>query len=117
MVDDHSLVRQAFVQLLSQVPDIEVVGEAADGQQAVAMARQLLPDVVSMDVSMAGMSGIEATRIIRAELPQIRVIGLSMFEESERAQAMLEAGALCYLTKSSPANALITAIRSTVQQV
>lgn len=117
VVDDHSLVRQAFVQLLSQVPDIEVVGEAADGQQAVAMARQLLPDVVSMDVSMAGMSGIEATRIIRAELPQIRVIGLSMFEESERAQAMLEAGALCYLTKSSPANALITAIRSTVQQV
>ena len=112
VVDDHNVVRQALVQLLGQARDIEVVGEAENGQEAVNRARQLQPDVVTMDVSMKGMSGVEATRIIHAELPQVRVIGLSMFEEGELANAMLQAGAVSYLTKSSPADILIATIRA-----
>ena len=113
VVDNHTLVRQSFVQLLmNQARDIEVVGEAADGQEALNMARQLQPDVVTMDVNMEGMSGIEATRLIHAECPKINVIGLSMFEESASAQAMLQAGAVDYLSKSSPATELITSIRT-----
>ena len=112
VADDHSIVRQAFVQLLNGFADIEVVGEVGDGETAVRMAHQLHPDVVTMDVNMGEMNGIKATQIIHDELPQIRVIGLSMFETSELAQAMLDAGAICYLTKSSPAEVLITAIRA-----
>jgi DNA-binding NarL/FixJ family response regulator len=95
--------------------DIEVVAEASDGQAAVDLVRSLQPDVVTMDVSMPGMDGVEATRLIHAEFPQVSVIGLSMFEESERAQAMRDAGAVTYLTKSGPPTALVSAIRACVK--
>lgn len=75
------------------------------------MAAKLLPDVILMDLSMPKLNGIEATQAIHKEFPQIRVIGLSMFEETERAQAMREAGAVCYLTKGGAAEALIAAVR------
>ncbi len=112
VVDDHLVVRQGFVQLLTEEPDIEVVGEAADGQTAVVLTRRLSPDAVIMDVEMPGMNGIEATRLIHGEFPAVRVIGLSMFGEAVQAAAMREAGAVNYLTKSAPSDALVAAIRA-----
>ena len=89
-----------------------MVSEAANGEQAVDLARRLLPDVLLMDVHMPKMSGIEATRLIHAELPDIRVIGLSMFEEVERAAQMREAVAVAYIPKSGQSGEVIAAIRS-----
>lgn len=115
LADDHAVVRQGIANLLADEPDIETVGQAADGQEAVDLAARLQPDVILMDVSMPKLSGVEATRAIRNELPEIRIIGLSMFEDSERAQAMRDAGAVSYITKSGPANVLIEAIRTAVK--
>jgi DNA-binding NarL/FixJ family response regulator len=117
LADDHMIVRQGLAQLLRAEADIEVVGEAADGRAAVTLAHQLLPDVVIMDVSMPVLGGVEATRLIHAELPQVRVIGLSMFQEAERASAILEAGAVQYLSKSGPSDLLIAAIRGCARRV
>jgi CheY-like chemotaxis protein len=111
LVDDHMIVRQGLARLLQSEDDIEVAGEAADGQSAVELARQLLPDVVVMDVSMPVMSGIEATRIITAELPFVKVIGLSIYHEADTAAAMREAGAVAYLNKGGRSQDLLTAIR------
>ena len=88
------------------------MGEATDGQTAVALARQLRPDVITMDIAMPGMDGIAATRAIHAEFPAIRIIGLSMFEEPDRAAAITEAGAVRYLTKSGLIEALVAAVRT-----
>ena len=112
LAEDHTLLRRVMAQFLGQEPDIEIVGEASDGESAVKLASQLLPDIVIMDLGMPKMSGLEATRAIRHELPQVRVIALSMYEEKERADAMLEAGASAYLTKTKSAQELIATIRS-----
>jgi len=112
LVDDHIVVRQGLTRLLQETNDVEVVGEASDGESAVRLVRELLPDIVVMDISMPGMNGIQATEIIHKELPNVLVIGLSMFEESEQAAAMKRAGAVAFVTKSGPADAVITAIRA-----
>jgi len=112
LADDHVVVRQGIANLLSDEPDIEIVGTAADGQEAVDLAPKLLPDVILMDMSMPKLNGIDATRIIHNELPEIHIIGLSMFEEAEKAQEMRDAGARSYITKSGPAEELIKAIRA-----
>ncbi len=114
VVDDHAIVRDGLVSLLQGCPDIVVVAQAADGQEAVNLARQVQPDVVIMDVSMPRMNGIEATRGIREQLPHVRVIGLSMHTEADMADKMRQAGAVIYLTKSGPPDDLITAIRASV---
>jgi PAS domain S-box-containing protein len=114
VVDDHKVVRQGLARLLAAEADIQIVGEAADGKAAVELARRLSPDVVTMDISMPVMNGIEATRAILAECPAVRVIGLSMFEEVEQAQAMRDAGAVAYLSKSGAADALVAAVRACV---
>jgi PAS domain S-box-containing protein len=114
LADDHAIVRQGMSTMLGYETDFEIVGGAADGQEAIELARQLLPDIILMDVSMPALNGIEATRTISREFPDIRIIGLSMFEDSERAQAMRDAGAMNYLTKSGPADKLINAIRMAV---
>ena len=88
--------------LLQAEPDIRVVGEASDGGAAVDLARQVKPDIVLMDISMPGMDGIEATKIIHKEMPRVSIIGLSMFQEGEQADAILRAGAVRYLTKTGP---------------
>ncbi len=117
LVDDHVVVRQGLSHLLREEPDIEIVGEASDGQTAIEMVSQFLPDVVTIDISMPGMDGIQATKTIHAEFPDVKVIGLSMFDEGQRGQAMLDAGAATYLAKNGPSEALVAAIRACARRV
>jgi PAS domain S-box-containing protein len=111
LADDHKLSRQVVTALLRDQPDIEVVGEASDGQMAVELALRTQPDVVVMDVAMPRLDGLHATRRITAELPHVRVIGLSMHAEAEIAEGMREAGAVAYLPKGCSSADLIAAIR------
>lgn len=111
LADDHTILREGLVSLLSQESDMEIVAEANDGPSSVELARRYRPDVIIMDISMPGLSGIEATRRIVADLPQTRVIALSMHEKEDMAAAMLNAGARAYLTKGGLVDALLAAIR------
>ena len=111
LVDDHKAMRDGLAGLLGFEPDIEVVGVATDGLEAVALAEALEPDVITMDVTMPGMSGLEATSIIAAKVPHARIIGLSMHFDYSVAAAMREAGAATYLTKGGPEEDLLAAIR------
>ncbi len=110
LAEDHIVVRQGLTLLLGAEPDIEVIAlVASDGMLALELARRTQPDVVLMDVNMAGMDGIEATRRITAELPRVRVVGLSM--DAHHAKAMMQAGAAEFLTKDCLADELLAAIR------
>jgi len=111
LVDDHEVVRQGLRALLAAQEDMEVVGEAPDGQRAVALAREISPDVVVMDISMPGMNGLEATREIVKRSPQIKVLVLTSYDDDDCVVQMTEAGAVGYLTKRSAANDLTEAIR------
>ena len=114
LVDDHPLVRDGIARLLREEPDIAIVGKAPDGKVALDIIRETNPDVVVMDVDMPVLDGIAATQLIRAAAPHIRVIGLSMFEESIEGEAIRGAGAIAYLAKSGPTRALVDAIRACV---
>jgi len=100
LADDHPLFREGLVSLL-RTRGIDVVGEASDGTEAVALARELLPDVVLMDLTMPGMGGLEATRLIKAELPEIRVVILTVSEADEDLFESIRSGAHGYLVKST----------------
>jgi DNA-binding NarL/FixJ family response regulator len=115
LVDDHRILREGLRSLLTQQPDIEVVGEACDGEQAVALALELVPDLVIMDVVMAGLDGVAATRRIRAECPGVRVIALSMHSDRRFVSEMLRAGAIGYLVKDSAFEELHQAVRSVME--
>jgi PAS domain S-box-containing protein len=110
LADDHTLFRDGMARLLNKEPNIKVVGQAADGRTAVELARKLTPHVILMDVSMPEIDGVEATRIIHQQAPHIRIIGLSMYEDEERAQVMYDAGAVGYKSKTCPAAELIAAV-------
>jgi PAS domain S-box-containing protein len=112
IVDDHKIVREGLAGLLQFESDMDVVGHAADGPEAIDLAHKLEPDVIIMDVNLGEMNGIEATKIITKQKPGIRVIGLSMHIDKSLAAAMREAGAAAYLTKGGPCEDLIGAIRS-----
>ena len=112
LADDHAVVREGLGVVLGRKTDIEIVGEAADGRAAVELARKLKPDIVLMDVSMPRLNGIEATRILHQEMPDVKVIGLSMFEELGRARRMLAAGAVLYLSKARASAEPVAAIRN-----
>jgi CheY-like chemotaxis protein len=109
--DDHHVMRNGLIELMGCYSDIHVVGQASNGREAVEKVRELKPDVVVMDVSMPDMDGIEATRLIKAELPEVRVIGLSMHEDEQIAKLMRQAGAESFITKTAPTDALLKAIR------
>jgi DNA-binding NarL/FixJ family response regulator len=107
LADDHGTVRDGLRELLAEQPQLEVIGEASDGLDAVAMAGAFRPDVVVMDVSMPRLDGIEATRRIRAEFPAIQVVGLSTDDRPEGRHAIEEAGAVAYFSKNDGAAPLI----------
>ena len=111
IVDDHSMVREGLKVFLSTSPDIEVVGEAADGAEAVALCPRLTPDVVLMDVLMPVMDGATATAQITAACPGIRVIALTSFVDETLVQETLDAGAISYLLKDSRPESLLQAIK------
>ncbi len=112
LVDDHAIVRQGLRTFLELQPDLQVVGEAGDGKQAVALVRDLLPDVVLMDLVMPLSDGVEATREITAIAPSVRVIVLTSFSEDEKVFASIKAGAQGYLMKDVLPQDLVIAIRT-----
>ena len=112
VVDDHQIVRDGLVALLGNLDDVEVVGSAADGREAVHVVAETEPDVVVMDIQMPHLDGIEATRFITGKHPAVRVVMLTMNEDDETILAALRAGASGYLLKGSGAEEVQTAIRA-----
>jgi two-component system, NarL family, response regulator LiaR len=112
LVDDHAVVRQGLRMFLSLDKELEVVGEASNGKEALALARQVQPDVVLMDLLMPGMDGIAATAIIRRELPDIEVIALTSVLEDRLVVDAIRAGAIGYLLKDTNADELCQAIKA-----
>jgi DNA-binding NarL/FixJ family response regulator len=112
LVDDHAMVRRGMRDFLALHDDLDVVGEAADGESGVALATELRPDVVVMDLLMPGVDGIEATARIRATLPGTEVVAITSFIEEDRVIAALEAGASGFLLKDAEADDLAAAIRA-----
>jgi two-component system response regulator NreC len=111
LIDDHTLFRQGIRTLLAAEPDLEIAGEAANAAEAVTAAQTLRPDVVLMDIGMPGMSSFEATRQIRKEHPETRVLFLSMYDDEDYLAECVEIGANGYILKDAPAEQLITGIR------
>ncbi len=112
LADDHAVVRQGTRELLTHEADLEVVAEAADGEEAVRLARAHVPDVVVMDIAMPVLNGIEATKQIKAFNPRISVLALTAYDDDQYIFALLEAGAAGYLLKNVSAEELIRAIRA-----
>lgn len=112
LVDDHAVVRSGLSTFLMTCDDMELVGEASSGEQALAMCERVKPDVVLMDLVMAGMDGATATHLIREKCPEIQVIALTSFKEQELVQGALQSGAIGYLLKDISADELANAIRA-----
>lgn len=112
LADDHAILIEGLRALLSYYNDVEVVGEAHNGTQAVASVAQLQPDIVLMDIAMPGMNGIDATQLIRQQYPRTRVLVLTQHEEKQYVLALLKAGASGYLLKGAVGSDLIKALRA-----
>lgn len=112
IVDDHGMVRRGLVAYLISDPDLEVVAEARDGQEAIQLCEQFQPDVILMDLVMPELSGVAATRIIHNRWPEVQVIALTSFQEKELVQEALQAGAISYLLKNVSGEDLAEAIRA-----
>src|SRR5271156_5377305 len=117
LVDDHILVRRGFRRMLEDDPEIEVVGEAGDGDEAVQLATRFNPRVVVMDFALPGMNGAMATRMIRKALPSTEVLMLSMHEEPTYVRSALDAGARGYLLKNAVDLELIDAVKQVASGV
>ncbi len=112
LADDHKIIREGLINLLKKQPDFEIIGEAEDGHAAVKKTKALKPDIVIMDIAMPGLNGIEATRQIKTEQPEVKVIALSMHSEKRFVAEMLNAGASGYLLKTSAFEELVQAIQA-----
>jgi len=115
IVDDHAIVRGGLGALLGTTADLEVVGEAADGEEAVRLAAELDPDVIMMDLSMPGMDGVQATRRVLEQNPAAHVLVLTSFSDHRRIMDALEAGAEGYLLKHSEPEVILSGIRAIIQ--
>lgn len=112
IVDDHAVVRTGLRFFVLAFDDLELVGEAANGEQALRMCLDLNPDVVLMDLAMPGMDGVSATRVVRQYCPDSQIIALSSFHQEDLVRQALEAGAISYLPKDTSADELADAIRA-----
>jgi two-component system response regulator NreC len=112
LADDHTLMRSGIKALLEDEPDIAIVGEAEDGREAVKLAHMLRPNLVLMDIAMPLLNGLEATRQIKREHPEIKILVLTMYEHEEYFRQVLEAGASGYIIKRAAASELVAAIRA-----
>lgn len=112
LVDDHTMVRRGLATFLMVFDDLELAGEAANGEDAIQLCAQVLPDVVLMDMVMPDMDGVTATRAIRQQFPQVQVIALTSFKDKGLVQDALQAGAIGYLLKDVSADELAQAIRA-----
>lgn len=115
VADDHTLLRNGIRAIIEDQPDIQVVGEAEDGREALRLARQLRPNVILMDIAMPLLNGLEATRQIKREHPEINVLVLTMYDHEEYFWQVIEAGASGYLVKRAAASELVSAIRAVSQ--
>jgi len=113
LVDDHAMVRRGLATFLMAYDELQLAGEAENGEAAIQLCAEILPDVILMDMAMPVMDGATATRVIRQQFPQIQVIALTSFKEGKVIQKALEAGAIAYLLKDVSADDLVRAIRST----
>jgi DNA-binding NarL/FixJ family response regulator len=112
IADDHQVVREGFRALLATQPDIEVVGQAENGEEAVARALECKPDVILMDLSMPVLNGLEATRLLHQTMPETAIIIVTSSLDADSVQHLLDAGAIGYMTKQSAATDLSEAVRS-----
>ncbi len=112
LVDDHELFRDGLAGLLNSQPDMEVVGQAGDGYEALVLARDLRPDLIVMDIKMPVCDGLEATRLIRAELPEARITMLTIHDEDEKLFAAIKAGANGYMLKDTSSADFLRGVRS-----
>jgi len=115
IVDDHADFRRRLKEFLASEPEIEVVGEAGDAQEAILKARELQPDLVLMDVRMPGINGISATRQLKDEMPELKVLMLSLYDIDEYRKAALDSGASGYVVKIKLVQELIPAIRGALR--
>jgi len=112
LVDDHAIIREGLRSLLEKQPEMEVIADTDDGRKAVELVRELLPDIVIMDITMPGLNGIEATRQITAEFPDVKVIALSIHSKRRFVADMLSAGATGYILKECLFDELVQAIKA-----
>ena len=112
LVDDHALVRTGVRRMLETAPDIDIVGEASSGEDALRLVREYTPDVVLMDVNMPGIGGIEATRKMHRSMPGLKIIALTVHADEPFPTQILDAGASGYLTKGCPEEEMFDAIRT-----
>lgn len=112
VVDDHDLIRVGICRLLTDVPDITVVGQASSGEEAISLVKDLSPDIVFMDIRMPGIGGLEATRRILARQPETKVIVVSAFNDEIYPATLLKAGACGYITKNADTEEIETAVET-----
>jgi two-component system, NarL family, response regulator NreC len=117
LVDDHEIFRRGLRSLLANFPQFEVCGEAADGDQAIAEAARLRPDIIVMDISMPNTNGLEATKIIRKMVPSVRIVIMSQHDSAHMMKVSMIAGASAYVTKSQVARDLILALQYVAKEV
>jgi DNA-binding NarL/FixJ family response regulator len=115
IADDHYLVRDGLHRMLSRTPDVEVIGDASNGREAVELCRRLSPDLVLMDVRMPKMDGLEATRTIKAEQPNVRVLVVTTYENPDYLLEALKAGAAGYVLKDAPKEQLLNSVRRVLE--